>query len=512
MPSKNQSIDPRFVPLAVAGALFVALVYITYLSAVTLTGGTFVYSLDDPYIHLTVARRIASGAYGFNSGEFAAPCSSILWPFLLAPFVALGIGELAPFGLNLLFSGGVLWTAFRLVSPKGALGTAFLGIFVVATNLVGLCFQGMEHVLQLWLTLAAVLGLVRLEEEDAPPGWLAPVLILGPLARFENLAASGLAILWLLYRRRFQTAALAGAGIALGVGGFALFLMAHGFGPLPTSVTAKAALSNGLSPLAALTGNLRRNLGHAEGIVSLALVAGLATFALNRSARPSFERALAALGSLILLAHLLGGAFAFGRYEIYAWGTALALLGRRAAGRGRLWTFAPWAAAIGGLPFAFHTFGAPAASLCIYEQQYQLSRFVAECWRRPIAVNDIGLVGWRGGTYVLDLYGLAYPPALRAFHEHESPEWMDAPIRDHKVGMAAVYDIWFPKKPAGWVRLGTLALSRPGSYVGGNLVGIWATAPEEVPAARAALEKLLPTLPPKVTLELEPPQTAAQRP
>ena len=504
MLSKNQSIDPRLVPLVVAGGLFVALVYITYLSGVAMTGGTFAYSLDDPYIHLTVARRIASGEYGFNPGEFAAPCSSILWPFLLAPFVALGVGEMAPLALNLLCAGGVLWVAFRLLAPKGLAATIFFAAFVVLTNLSGLCFQGMEHVLQLWLTLAAVLGLVRLEEEGAAPRWLAPVLILGPLVRFENLLASGLAILWLLYRRRVGAAALATAGIVVGIGVFALFLKAHGFGPLPNSVAAKASLTSNAPLLQALTDNLLRNLRHAEAIPCGAAALLLLGLALTRSGRPSFERALAALGSLLLLAQLVGGSVMFSRYEAYVWGTALALLGRLTTGRTKLWRAALWAPALCGRVYVLHALAAAPGMLGIYEQQFQMSRLVAECWRRPVALNDIGLVGWRGGSYVLDLFGLVQTESLRAFRERRDPEWMTPLVRKNRVGMAAVYDTWYLKKPAGWVKVGTLATSRPYPYLGANTVDIWATSPEEVPAVRAALEKFAPTLPQKVTLEWEP--------
>ena len=44
------------------------------------------YTLDDPYIHLTVGKNILFGNYGINLKEFSSPSSSILFPFLLAPF------------------------------------------------------------------------------------------------------------------------------------------------------------------------------------------------------------------------------------------------------------------------------------------------------------------------------------------------------------------------------------------------------------------------------------------
>jgi hypothetical protein len=70
-------------------AVFVALCAGELAAIVLLNGGHFTYALDDAYIHLALARNIAHGHYGVNAGEFAAPASSALWPFLLAPFAAL---------------------------------------------------------------------------------------------------------------------------------------------------------------------------------------------------------------------------------------------------------------------------------------------------------------------------------------------------------------------------------------------------------------------------------------
>ena len=46
----------------------------------------FTYTLDDPYIHLELAKNIFGGNHGINITEFSAPSSSIIFPFLLAPF------------------------------------------------------------------------------------------------------------------------------------------------------------------------------------------------------------------------------------------------------------------------------------------------------------------------------------------------------------------------------------------------------------------------------------------
>ena len=51
--------------------------------AVSYSDGSFIYTLDDPYIHLALAKNIRLGNYGINLDELSSPSPSILWPFLL---------------------------------------------------------------------------------------------------------------------------------------------------------------------------------------------------------------------------------------------------------------------------------------------------------------------------------------------------------------------------------------------------------------------------------------------
>src|SRR5882672_6661262 len=84
----------RLLPLLAALPAVVLVVQVHFTCGV-------VYSLDDPYIHLALARQILHGHYGINPGEFAAPSSSILWPFLLAPFAFTRLSEFLPLVINL---------------------------------------------------------------------------------------------------------------------------------------------------------------------------------------------------------------------------------------------------------------------------------------------------------------------------------------------------------------------------------------------------------------------------
>src|SRR5258705_4599725 len=91
----------RTVWLARAPALLLLLVLGGQLALLlALNRGVLVFATDDAYIHLALAEHLASGHYGVNASEFSAPCSSILWPILLAPFAGSARGEWWPFALN----------------------------------------------------------------------------------------------------------------------------------------------------------------------------------------------------------------------------------------------------------------------------------------------------------------------------------------------------------------------------------------------------------------------------
>jgi hypothetical protein len=71
---------------------------------------SFIYGLDDPYIHLALSERITRGEYGINPGEIASPSSSVIYPFLLTlGFFYLNIPEAFPFWLSLISMAGALW-------------------------------------------------------------------------------------------------------------------------------------------------------------------------------------------------------------------------------------------------------------------------------------------------------------------------------------------------------------------------------------------------------------------
>ena len=496
----NSPLAPRTAGAIRIGLLCLAVMIVVNMAFVLwLNDGTFVYTLDDPYIHLALADHIRQGHYGVNAGEYSAPSSSILWPFLLAP-VAGVLQAWLPLVLNIAFAAltVVAYGRFlgrvphidRLVPGRWGLASVVV-LLILATNLLGLVFMGMEHALQVYLTALAVLGLVQVAE-GRRPGWLVPVLVLGPLVRYENLAVSGPALAYLFYMGMRGPAVVGAVVLAALVGGFSVFLKHIGMAVLPTSILEKSAIAHGATGRSsAVLANLSNNLRTLRGFVLLGMALGLLGLVWRLRAVPGIRpvRALLGVGTVAIGLHLLIGRYGwYNRYEVYAivfglllgfyglavWATTVAG-GKNPLAAGRDRADGPgasperWATGIG---FAFAVLAAvpymrglptlPLAANNIYQQQYQMHRFITASSPGRVAVNDLGLVSYHNPDYVLDLAGLASLESLKCGKGECGPgsAWMDRLARAHGVRLVMLYPEYFPGIPPSWRRIGRLTLGR----------------------------------------------------
>lgn len=496
--------------------------------------GRFIYTLDDAYIHLALAERIAQGHYGINLGEASAPASSILWPFLLALFTRTGFMEYLPLWINLAAAVGTLYLYTRILRIALAelpdlharAATAWIAVFLIfATNLIGLAFTGMEHSLQVFLSALIVLGMLQVVRGLQPPAWLVIAIIAAPSVRYECLTVSGIALALLLFCRRWKAAAFGALGMLIPLAAFAGFLHAHGLGWLPTSVTAKVAIVNSQPTHDFIRDHLFNNLATRQGQVLGGLFLLLAGLAIARRNAPAVERLLAAGGAGAILAHLAAGQIGWWeRYEVYMLVTGVLLVIYLARGffqglfwsswNRRGWTGHLWPplnilllgglASLLGLPY-FGTFGlTPLASANIYEQQYQMHRFVVDYLRAPVAVNDLGWVAFQNPNYVLDLWGLASAEALANRQIQAGPAWMERMVQARAVRLVMIYDTWLPTRPESWVRVARLRLGWKKTVVGGDTVSFYVPDPQSAASMRALLAEFKPSLPPGVRLEIIP--------
>ncbi len=305
------------------------------ISAILLiNSGHLVYTLDDAYIHLSLAENIARGHYGVNLGEASSPSSSILWPFLLAPVAGSSIGTLAPLALNVLVSFGTVFLFWRIVDvalgdyqtggvPKTAVPAFLVLLLVVATNLIGLIFTGMEHSLQVFLVTLIEWGLIRESRCGKVAWWLVLSLALAPLVRYESLAISAPALLYLLLRGHRKEALTAATALGAALCGFSAFLVHLGLDPLPDSTLVKSKVVSSGGNLRLLLRHFGGSLNNPRGSILAAALLVLCWLAWSGGRKPA-ERLLAGCVASGVALHLLAGEYGwYSRYEIYIWTAAV---------------------------------------------------------------------------------------------------------------------------------------------------------------------------------------------
>ena len=469
----------RFVFISFPIVVFILIFILQIIAILRMNDNHLVYTLDDAYIHLSLAENIARGEYGINLGEPSAPSSSIVWPFLLYPFSKSAMSYLVPLVLNFLAAVGSIIILVRILflifdcaqSIKMTYFTLFTAILLIpSTNLTGVVFTGMENSLQIFLSLLLLLGIISLLRDSKTPWWFYPVLIIGPLVRYENLALSVPTLIF-LRGSRIKATIISSVLMLIPLIGFSLFLDSRNLGIFPSSVLVKSSPVLRMGSPIAILGNFLRNIVlYRQGFVLLLILVWFvyADFKLNKQKKDYILIRIVAVAAFL---HLLFGQFdPNNRYEIYIWSTMLLTLlyQNRASIMGfverkplyQTILIACLFMGLSGFPYIKSIADIPLASNNIYCQHYQMRRFITEFYPVNIAVNDIGFVSYRNDNYVLDLWGLTSRKALFHRLNRDNPEWINNLSKEHNVKLAMIYDQWFPVIPNDWKPVAELAITR----------------------------------------------------
>jgi len=143
------SLRNRLWPFLAAIALLVIAVEFALAASMRQNAGHVVYALDDPYIHMAMAKNAAlHHVWGVSATHFTSSSSSLLWTAALALlFAILGVHELIPFVVNTLIAVLLLAIVLRQLSRDDrALSAGYqfviLAAVVFCTPLPGLVFVG----------------------------------------------------------------------------------------------------------------------------------------------------------------------------------------------------------------------------------------------------------------------------------------------------------------------------------------------------------------------------------
>ena len=473
------------------------------------TGGVFVYSVDDAYIHLALAERIAHGTYGLNLHEFSAPSSSILWPFLLLIGVGASWHPFVPLAFNFIFGAMAAWLTGKCVDEwpwheegrwrwlKRAITTV---LFVIGLNVVGLMYFGLEHVLQLLLAVACAYGILQVHRGREMPWWAIAAACVGPMVRYENLAIS-VAVAVVLYWTRSKKAGIWTLVASLAVPlAFSGYLLAHGWFVLPNSVLMRGTSGAGWR---GFLDTLKLNLIHdvtQNTRLSWLCVLGFPAelWWISRRSRPSAAAAVTMVLGLVLVVGKVGSF----RYESFAGAFSVLILFVLLGDRYRQWHLAILVFLLCTWPYFRYLHQSAVSSENIYQQQYQMGRFEREYYKKNVAVNDIGLVSYRlpQNIYVLDTAGLASRQSM--LQQNKDVQWTDRFVRDHNAGLAMIYTDWVQGIPPTWTLMGRFVLGSELISPAEDHVEVYATSVGNPAEIDAELREFQKTLPPGVILLL----------
>lgn len=498
-----------------------------------LNSGTFSYTLDDPYIHLSVSEQIRAGSYGVNPHEASAPSSSILYPFLLAPAARWSVHPYLPLLLNAAALFGTLEIFRRLLLRLGfgadrgsaAIAAVLLAVSAPALNLVGLVLSGMEHSAHVFLSASIVYALIVVLEEGRLATPLALAAVLAPLLRYEALPLSLAALAVLGWRGWWRTALGAVVAIGCTLVGFSAFLVSLGLPPLPSSVLVKStvAVSGVQGSLLHFGVSMLQNAAemsrHSIGLLMQLGAVAAALFALRawRVGGDARRIALALVLVGLVAGHAVAGQFDwFDRYEIYAVVAALMLglyLAQASIQRSLALPAGRMVVLVGGVALLVVAGGrylratalVPIAASNIYEQQYQMHRFIHEFHPAPTCVNDLGWTTYRNDVEILDLWGLGSEQARLLRKSRAGAEAYEQLAREHGADLAILHEnVLGRSMPTSWAPLATLTLSRQRVTPAFERVAFYATDPARADALRAELRAFQATLPPDIRFELAP--------
>ncbi|WP_035059860.1 hypothetical protein [Andreprevotia chitinilytica] len=537
IPNTFEAIKPDYRSMLIIAATLAGMFAVFTLAVMFANQGHFAYTLDaGTYTHMALAKQILQGGYGLNPGEFTAPSSNILYPFILALLSFFGAGQFSPFlvciaatlALSPLICNLAAECQLRLERVPAIWLVALTVSIALALNLIGLAFTGLEHSLHIFLTITCLLGLLRFIRRNETDWWWLVAIIILPLIRYEALAALLADVVLLVLFRKYRYAfAIAATSLSL-VLSFSLYLHAQGLSYLPNSVLFRSHVATSSLSLhsaglfgfvQALATTLQNNIFSfgATHIIFLLLVI---CWSLSNWRRPATSQrshwvrpAVVGFCVMICSAQLVAGSLQShsSRYEAYVLAleactilicykdTLLAFVNRFST---RNWIYVCASILVLGSGYAIHTLDIVSATKVVYEGPYQIRRFVVDYYKQPIASTHPGLINNNNPYYVLDLSGQISEASRKAITTQADPQWMDRLTRERGIGLAILHSDDEVLPPPQWLPVGKLETRNSSMFSGTTVATIYATTPRDKDVITARLREFAPSLPAGTRLTL----------
>lgn len=519
-----------WAPLAVLLIGFLFIMNSLIQQSISANDGIFIYALDDPYIHMAIARSVVeTGVWGVTPDNFSSSSSSLLWPSLLAfVFLFTGPVDTIPLILNLFFACLciviIYWVAIQnKVSPW--ISVLIAGVVAFFAPFPALILSGMEHILHFGLTILFMYILVEVLQSQEMH-WKR-VVLLGictlflVTVRYEGLFLVGIALVFLIIRKLFTPTIITALTAFTPLAGYGFWSNAQGWFFLPNPLLLKGNFPSNSNMSEIFSNLIEFGMGRFDRMpeITWLLVFSILFLLFYFVVKPHGYQQLAwMMGCFLgmLIPHTLFAGFGwFFRYEMYLVGIALFLLlsiigimlvldwRERPAWLSIIYAgiavIVVWYSLTLLSPRFNSLESVVQATTNIYEQQYQMARFLREHYQDiPVAVNDIGAVAYYTEVELIDLWGLAERDvAWHWINGNYNTQVIDSVTQRKGVEIALVYDAWFQggmTLPDSWIRVGQWSI-RNNVVCGDDTVSIYGTNPQSVKNLILALKSFSNQLP-----------------
>ena len=519
-----------FYVLIIAFVALLVPVFLLYHFMTCVTGGAFVYPIDDTYIHMVVARTLAfQGNWGIWGHEFESASSSILYTLILSLLTKVfGAHLFIPLIVNII-SGMIALVVLQRWLQKQAIGSLGQCIILLAviflTPLPITVIAGMEHTLQCLFSFLFVFSfsdwLWKSEQEGGPREPAPAIYVYGLLVsaiRYEGFFLVAVACVLLLTKRRIKTALLLGIVSFMPLLIFGLYSMTKGSYFLPNSVLLKSdgLQLSGYGMVKFFGRILIKKLNYtgtlsAVAVKYLLFLLPMSWLVLRRqlSGKRNYRYILLMLTAAVLFQICMAAIGWFYRYEaslVFCSVTVLCAMAHRYRKEiQRLVRTHPLAArtiiSLLVLPLVLRSgeafWIAPQASKNIYQQQYQMAHFLSRFYDTTVvAANDIGAISYYKDAKNLDLFGLANIDIARRRKKNScTPEFLDSLSHAQDARIAVLYDGWFDDQLLrNWKKVATWTI--PNNVIcGDSTVSFYAIDSGMAPNLRQSLADYQSSLP-----------------
>lgn len=470
----------KYLPLIISLLLFGLVILFLIVFSLGQTDGHFLYTLDDPYIHMAIAKNfVTSGTWGVTQYEFSSCSSSPLWTFLISFFYFIfGTKVIVPFILNILFASLTAFVVFKFIG-KYTDNIFFQTIIVLSVLFFGpfvsVVFTGLEHPMYTFLIVLIIYYLFRIFNEQNRRKEIFTLFFLISLlilSRYEGMFVASALFLIFLYRKKVFIAfgVLFSAFMPILIIG--IISVSKGWYFFPNSVILKSPIA--LNDFGSFIGSIFNpdffDLLWAYKRILILLIISVVMFFIYWKDKNSFTlKSFVFLFVLVTLLHIqfakLGSLL---RYEMYIMVIGILVntisIIKFIEGKDKKIKYSVIIfLCLLLIPFSFSSFKAmkdvPTAMINVYQMQFQLSQFVNKYYdKNTIALNDIGAVNYYCDIKCVDLWGLANKEVAdyRRRQIYDSKKVFELNKRSY-TSIAIIFEAWFEKYggiPSNWLMAG----------------------------------------------------------